>query len=218
MMFEDKIDYWHLADELTVEQATLLILNANPSTPEAVSFIGGINDFETISKIIKNAVSADQFRSRKVYTEYHAGAEIHWGETVFSVDDLKEWLSRKGFTNNFFFPKATTKADYLDKTNPNYAPKLAAAIHAWIAVTSETSLLEGKTPKHAIDKWLRQHANEYGLTKDDGSPNESAIDEISKNANWKPEGGASKTPTTKAKPTLGKQEAPAHVSKNLPTH
>ena len=43
-------------------------------------------------------------------------------------------------------------------------------------------------------KWLRRHADQYGLTKDDGNPNEQGIEEIAKIANWDSKGGAPKTP------------------------
>lgn len=82
---------------------------------------------------------------------------------------------------------------------------VAATIDAWKAVTTDTYLQKGKTPKQAIEKWLRENAKKYGLTKDDGTLNESAIEEISKIANWKPEGGAAKTPT------------PSEDQDNLPT-
>jgi hypothetical protein len=41
---------------------------------------------------------------------------------------------------------------------------------------------------------LRQHANKFGLTKDDGNPNEQGIEEVAKIANWDTKGGAPKTP------------------------
>ena len=43
-------------------------------------------------------------------------------------------------------------------------------------------------------KWLREHASEYGLSDEEGKPNETGIDEVSKVANWQPKGGALKTP------------------------
>jgi hypothetical protein len=55
--------------------------------------------------------------------------------------------------------------------------------------------LNGKTPKKALEIWLRKHANEYGLAGKDGNPNELGIEEICKVANWKLGGGASPTPT-----------------------
>jgi hypothetical protein len=99
------------------------------------------------------------------------------------------WLKSKGITTGFFFPEATEAPDYLDKRNPRYAPKLAAAVQAWMSVTDPGK----KSPKQALDKWLREHAAEFGLTDEDGKPIESAVEEISKVANWKQSGGAPKT-------------------------
>lgn len=44
--------------------------------------------------------------------------------------------------------------------------------------------------------WLRSHAGRFGLIKDDGNPNESGIEEVSKVANWETKGGAPKTPSS----------------------
>lgn len=108
------------------------------------------------------------------------------------VDSLKQWLLSRGFTTGFFFPEPVTSGepDYLDPRNPRYAPKLAAAVRAWQAVTDPGK----KTAKQALDKWLREHATEFGLTDDDGNPVNQAIEECSKVANWNPGGGAPKTP------------------------
>lgn len=81
--------------------------------------------------------------------------------------------------------------DYLDPMNPRYAPKLAAAVRAWQAVTDPN----GKHPKQALAKWLREHATEFGLADDKGKPNEDGIEQVAKVANWKPGGGAPKTPS-----------------------
>lgn len=112
-------------------------------------------------------------------------------KSTVNVASLKNWLRLKGFASGFFFPELAETMDYLDPLNPRYAPKLAAAVRAWETVTSA-----GKTsPKKALEKWLREHAAEFGLTNDDGQPIENAIEECSKVANWKPGGGATKTPT-----------------------
>lgn len=81
-------------------------------------------------------------------------------------------------------------ADYLNPDHPRYAPKLAAAVRAWQFVTEPN----GKHPKQALTKWLRDHAEEFGLVDDKGKPNETGIDEVAKVANWQPGGGAPKTP------------------------
>lgn len=79
---------------------------------------------------------------------------------------------------------------YLDPKNPRYAPKLAASVKAWQAVTDP----RGRSPKKALDNWLREHAADFGLMGDDGIPVNTAIEECSKVANWQPGGGAAKTP------------------------
>jgi hypothetical protein len=99
-------------------------------------------------------------------------------------------LESRGVHSGFFFQTAIDAPDYLDPDNPRYAPKLAAAVRAWEPVTDAGS----KTPKQALDKWLREHAAEFALADEDGKPNETAISEISKIANWQPGGGAPKTP------------------------
>ena len=118
-----------------------------------------------------------------------------WSLTTVAVADLKAWLASRGMVTGFFFPnREESQPGYLDKTHPSYAPKLAAAIRAWEAVTSDPERLRGKTPKQALTKWLNEHAAAYGLTKEDGTPNATGVEEAAKLANWRPEGGASKTP------------------------
>ncbi|CAJ0770188.1 hypothetical protein R8510_00347 [Ralstonia chuxiongensis] len=81
-------------------------------------------------------------------------------------------------------------SDFLDPDHPRYAPKLAAAVSAWRAVDGG----KGASPKQAIAKWLREHADEFGLADASGKPNETGIEEVAKVANWQPTGGAPKTP------------------------
>lgn len=108
------------------------------------------------------------------------------------VESLKQWLLSRGFRTGFFFPEpvASGEPEYLDPRNPRYTPKLAAAVRAWQAVTNPGK----KSAKQALDKWLREHASEFGLTDDDGNPVNQAIEECSKVANWNTSGGAPKTP------------------------
>jgi hypothetical protein len=113
----------------------------------------------------------------------------NWAGTMIDVDDLRGWIESKGIRTGFFFSRVTADPDYLDPQNLRYAPKLAAAIGAWQAVTDP----KGKHPKQAIGKWLRENAATFGLTDDDGKVNETGIDEIAKVANWQPGGGAPRT-------------------------
>lgn len=117
-----------------------------------------------------------------------------WNLTTVLVEDLRTWLRNRGFKSGFFFPQAVGTPDFLDPGHHNYAPKLAAAICAWQAVNEDQDLIKGKTVKQALQKWLRKNAGQYGLTKDDGNPNEQGIEEIAKISNWDTKGGAPKTP------------------------
>ena len=118
-------------------------------------------------------------------------SEVDPSRTRIRVDDIRSWLELKGHRTGFFFPEAPADtADYLDSSHSRHAPKLAAAVRAWQAVTD----LEGKTPKQALMKWLRENGAKFQLTDDEGRPNEQGIEECAKVANWAPGGGASKTP------------------------
>jgi len=119
----------------------------------------------------------------------------NWSETLIGVEELKRWLREKQWTTGFFFPDEDGDSKgpaYLDPKNDKYAPKLAAAVNAWTAVANDPTS-SPKTPKQRLVAWLTEHAGEYGLTKDDGKPNGTGIDEIAKAANWSPD-GPSKTP------------------------
>jgi hypothetical protein len=112
-------------------------------------------------------------------------------KSMVNVDSLKQWLRYKGVSTGFFFPEPVGTMDFLDPHNPRYAPKLAASVKAWQAVTDAGS----KSPKQALNKWLCEHAAEFNLTNDEGKPIEQAIEDCSKVANWKQTGGAPKTPS-----------------------
>lgn len=206
----NKIDLWHLCDELSVPDTSLLILGLNPEDYSRLidnSVSEQPEGYKAVSTALKNAILSEALTATVHHHEdsFGLGRPVAWEATKVKVEDLKRWLLEKNFTNNFFFQKDTNAgASYLDPENEFYAPKLSAAVNAWLEVTSNPKLLNGKTPKQALDIWLRQNANDYGLTKEDGNPNQSAIEEISKIANWKLEGGAAKTPTqVKPKATKG---------------
>lgn len=111
---------------------------------------------------------------------------------LVSMDSLKEYLSKKSIYPHFFFPPAqkSGKPEYLDPNHPRYAPKLAAAVEAWLNVTE----VSGTSPKQALMRWLRKNAARFGLTGSDGMPAAKSVDGIATVANWNQNGGAPKTP------------------------
>ncbi len=117
---------------------------------------------------------------------------INVKESMIDVESLRSYFEKKGLKSGFFATKTTERPDYLNPTNSRYAPKLAAAIGAWLAVTNPGK----KSPKQALEKWLREHAAEYGLVDEDGNPVNQAVEDCSKVANWSQTGGAPRSSDT----------------------
>ena len=190
------LDYWRLCDELSVVQAALLIVGEDPS--ESQDYIDNWQPdrrpkgYEAAKAALTNAINAQRLPAKIAHSE--DVFEISLQRTTIAVADLQAWLRSRGFEAGFFFPEPKTGPDYLSADGQHYSAKLAAAVEAWKAVTANEELRRGKSVKQAVIIWLRQHANEFGLTKDDGNPNEQGIEDIAKIANWDTRGGAPKTP------------------------
>lgn len=112
-----------------------------------------------------------------------------------SIASLKEWMEKINFKPKFFFPnqdvpKDQHKPEYLDPKHPRYAPKLAAAVQAWLAVTE----VRAESPKSALKRWLQENAKDFGILDSRRRAGDGVIDTIASIANWKPEGGVPKTP------------------------
>jgi hypothetical protein len=208
-MTMEKMDYWRLCDELSVVQAAFLIIDVDPS-----EFVDVMNwqeherpeNFSATLAALSYAILGGRLSATirtAVETRWDSIAEASydddtdepdWQKTTILVEDLKGWLKGRGFKTGFFFPQAADTPDFLDQGHKNHAPKLAAAIGAWQAVNADQELIKGKTVKRALLKWLRKNADQFGLTKDDGNPNEQGIEEIAKISNWDTKGGAPRTP------------------------
>lgn len=197
----EALDYWRLCEELTIVQASLLIAGQDPS-----GVAKWIEDHEPDKRPIgyeaaKCAVSVG-LQSGTIKgtirqledTDFNGCLYLVDGSfnvqtSTVEVESLKVWLRSRGITTGFFFPSGSELPEYLDPSHPRYAPKLAAAVMAWQAVTDT-----GKTsPKKALDKWLRENAARFGMTDDDGNLMNTPIEECSKVANWNTSGGAPKT-------------------------
>lgn len=203
MEFLDGIsENWRWCNELTVVEAALLVVGIDPTSEIGVFCESRMpheqpNGYKPAKMAICDDLQSGKIKGRVEpvykYDSYRNPVEAIQGSvdveaSVVFVDSLKTWLISRGFRKGFFFPDLET-TDYLDSANPRYAPKLAAAVRAWQAVIDPAR----KTPKQALEKWLRENAATFGLADAEGKPNETGIEEVSKVANWKPGGGAPKS-------------------------
>ena len=195
------LDFWRICDSVSVIQAALLIVDSDPAVHQysVESQLGAKQPvgYEAVVTAMKNAVSYKSLPAKIAYTiDDFVGQEIDWHRTLVDVEDLRNWLIIRGVSTGFFFPDGPLGPEYLNPQHPKYASKLAAAIEAWNAISQDEESTRGKSVKKALLAWLRRHADRYGLTKDDGSPNEQGIEEVAKVANWDISGGAPKTPSS----------------------
>ena len=216
----DKISRWKLADELTPYQIALLISGYDPSEfesdhpdrwPEEVR-----RDISPFLNAIKNVARSGRVEMTPVTFENGYDNDINWLATTVNIDSLCEWMRRRNFYDGFFMIEHEKIDELVNPSGEYYAPKLAAAVRAWNETTSSSESLNGKTPKKALEIWLRKHANEYGLTGKDGNPNELGIEEICKVSNWKPGGGATPTPSKISLPP-GQSQSEGRKVKPRPT-
>lgn len=192
--------WWHLCDELTVEQASLLLLGIDP---EQYVYDLKPSGFNPVFSAISGALAAGNVKGRRHFVSDINGEYPDDRNSVVEVASLKEWLLGKGVTTGFFFPGETASLPgYLDPSHERYAPKLAAAIKAWQAM-EDANLYAGRSPKGAMVSWLKNNYRALGLAHKQDSPkngyrkgdiNNAAIVDAAKIANWREDGGAPKTP------------------------
>lgn len=189
-----ELDLWLKKDNLKIHEACLLLIGLNPSSVDLDSLDTKppSPDYKTWESILMDAIETDILAATKAYDPENMHPDyIYWNETTIPIKNLKRWLRQKGNIDNIFFKQnMTSPLGYLDPENQNYTPKLHAAVLAWLEVTSDPKKLI-ITPKEAIRKYLVKNAKQFGLTIKN-TPNKTAIEEICKIANWRPEGGAVK--------------------------
>lgn len=205
---------WSLADLLSLQDAAALIAGYDPSdihiSHDDTNFLQNYPRLYPVEKALYNSVLSGSLEVLERVPEviwvpdlsdplsncgsWETKDRISMTATLVKVEVLKSWLTNKGFKSGFFFPDTVNVPDFLDQKHMCYSPKLAAAIEAWRDVSTNPELIKGKTVKQALLTWLRKNADRFGLTKDDGNPNEQGIEEVAKIANWDTKGGAPRTP------------------------
>lgn len=203
----EKLDskiFWKLNEYFNIVQATLLILDIDPSECEEYIEDWDPQNQPTGYSAVKNAlitaIERQEIYADIVYKKTPLNPNYSV-ETNNLVDELNIFLTKVSeqsilkFLNgkpikSQFFSNDPNGANQFDESGEFYSPKLAAANEAWKAVTTEKHRLNRCTPKQALEKWLEENASRYGLLNSDGSFNKNGIEEVAKIANWKTKGGA----------------------------
>lgn len=231
------LDYWRLADDLSVMDASYLIVGADPfGGPRSIVHsgrgavfkalrtavmtnklqaqvrypLGRAHDYSKdynpnvesqvnydylITRNDKGKQSAGETRTNFDLDELRACPDLYvwkepnWDETYVSTDDLKRWLSSRNLYPSFFFPEGTPEG-FRDSKHPRYAPKLAACVAAWEAVTKPAN---NSTVKRTLEGWLQSNAAAFGVGDEAGIVSSKTAAALASIVNWNPIGGAPKT-------------------------
>ncbi|MGF7157249.1 hypothetical protein [Bartonella heixiaziensis] len=204
MEIDDDLGFWRLSENFTLVNAALLIAGINPAK---CRFINRNNLLESdIYDDHGNKLLSAKFRAayssilQAVNTEslrVYKWDSFSDSQTTVNEEDLKEWLCSRGMRPKFFFPEDDShemkgqRYAFQDPTHPRYAPKLAAVVAAWEAVTE---VAPGEIVKQTLKKWLQDNASQYNLfNKKTGKRSDDVIEQLASVANWEPTGGAPKT-------------------------
>ncbi len=202
----DVSKFWRLAETVNVIQAALLIIGVEPQSIEhnveilrpeqrPQDYIAARN---AIVSAIENGVLQGSIKRREIPSDLRVVPSNRdrdlgpdYSISSVSVLSLIHWLDERGFETEAFKLPANAPLGFRDPSHSRYSPKLMAVVDAWESFDSE--LHEPGTPKQRIMKWLRAHADKYGLIDDRGNFLENVIEELAKVANWKTKGGASRS-------------------------
>ncbi len=200
------LERWKIVKQFTIFQIVLLISGYDPTDSDDFPFSRWTEEARhktlPMLKALEQAIEDGTLPLHKtVRTEDGA---IDFRFSLVHVKELKAWLTVVGVRDGYFIaPASAMEADEIeDHRGRYYAPKLAAAMAAWKAVTSDPDRLSGKSPKQALTLWLKENAERYSLLNKDQSPNLTGIEEVAKVANWQAAGGAPTTPQAEDKPKV----------------
>lgn len=203
-------EYWRLCDELTVKQATMLIVGQDPASEigtdcERWKEHERPPGYEAVKQALISSLKKGRIKGEHTpIMEYDINGN-ECGErtgttdvdrSCLDFDSLVAFLDARNLRPPFFFPpndKASGEPDYFNRNHPRHSFKLEAAVRVWLAMEDE-NLLRGKTPISAMTEWLETRYKELDLVHGQdnhksnyraGDRNNGAIETLAKIANWK---------------------------------
>lgn len=216
-MTADEAEQWRACFDYDLPTAAILMSGGNPSEtedfyhPEAEfmcerQMTDGHPGFTAAFERLKSAIRGGQLRALQLPTTGSSRARdpwdqepdqvdwrrVDWYEVRVEADELREHLRSRKVPDRFFCPAeegARAMADDpLDPAHPHFAPELALALRAWLALAAKPP---AGAPKAAIREWAAD--NPQAWVGDPGGPSREALDRIATLVNWRKAGGAPRT-------------------------
>lgn len=190
---------WKSLDRYTIREIVLLMQGVDPSDvnifEENIDRSPPPNSQIYLNMFIR-AVDDDEISHYHVKHEYiptgYGADAVDYLNTLIKREAIESYFKQKNIQDHFFNTGDVVMKAYQDKSSPFYAPKLAAAIAVWEALTNNVDLLKKTSPKKAAQKWLSEHAEELDILYK-GEINKTASEEIAKIVNFEEQGGVPKT-------------------------
>lgn len=217
-------EYWRLCDELTVQQAVLLIVGIDPASEAAECEHWKPQErprgYDPVKQALCAALRKEAVTGKNIRLEQYDMNGNYEGDIDGTTDvyaskveaaSLVQWLRSRGMNTGFFFPQEDSTSgepDYLNPKHARFSFKLAAAVRVWQAMEDE-NLRRGKGPIPAMEDWLGSRYKELGLVHrqsnrksgyEKGDRNGGAITQVATIANWNPDGGPPETPAAQNPP------------------
>jgi len=204
---------WRLARKLTIVQAAILMIEGDPSQIEVYWDLrldqpkvgtDQSRQFLPAFCILKEAAEDEGYQGLSVTFGRDESGYRCWDLTTVSVDELREFLHRRGMRGGFFaleepasisdtisLVQGEVESGFLKSQNTFYAPELALAVSAWEAVTQNHS--SKRSPKDNLREWIERNWQTVWTDSSAKAPSKEAVERIATLANWKPAGGAPKS-------------------------
>lgn len=195
---------WLLAEDLTIRQAAILLLNEDPERFPLAEYptcqdhvpLG----YEAARQVLVSALMANKVEGRQEwkvetgigYNSNEAYENVLEGnvcadKSTVNMDSLKAWLASKNVSVEQFAGLSDTSDDFLNRDDLAYSPKLAATIAAWRHVKNNP--INGLSVKQQLTNWLTNNSARYWPDGIDPKVTDTFIKEAARLANWDSEGG-----------------------------
>ena len=205
---------WLLAEDLTIRQAALLLLNEDPEHFPQAEYPNqdspAPDGYQAARQVIASALLAKKiegsyvWKTKTVYTDGEFGSheeeavgDVCADRSTINMDSLRAWLASKNVTVEQFAGLSSTSDDFLDRYGPTYSPKLAATIAAWRHVRQNP--INGLSVKQQLANWLKDNSARYWPDGVEPKVTDTFVNEAARIANWDADGGRPAVSDTKTK-------------------